>query len=796
MKAPHAERTSLESDGRTGRGESHSGSSPRLDKWQVLGMGGGGTMILPTISPHKPSIMVEGCDMTGCYLTMDGGRSYRMFNLRTRVRAFGFDPQNASVIYVANVGLWRSEDTGETWRLVFPDPTRNTVEHMRGDHADYVLTTDDPAYPRGRGSTWITALAVDPSDSRAVYVATHSRGDETGESCLCRTVDYGRTWQTLREFEADVIHRIDVDGKTGTVNCVGAEAVYRLSGTSWTALPLPEGVSFGHVSIGYASDGRLLIYGTCQPAWRGEELAGGLYVSEDGGMAWRTSAGDLAPYSASDLSGETAPPNLRAVACSATHAEVAYLGFERLALGDGRAQLYNGIAKTTDGGRTWQIVKKESNSAAPNSTPAWMEQRMPEDTIDIWFAAPYDIGAAPGDPDVCFATDLFRTCRTTDGGKTWETITSVQVGRNAWKTRGLDVTTCYGVHFDPFDRDRMYVSYTDAGLFRSEDGGRSWINSIEGIPERWRNTTYWVVSDPEVEGLMWGAFADTHDLPRPKMWRHRDPGSYCGGVATSIDGGQTWVPTHAGMGQSAITHILLDPTSPVGERTLYTCGFGKGVWKSADNGKSWELKRAGLKGHEPFAWRLARAADGALYLIVARRTDRIDAPRGTPGNGALYRSTDEAESWEEVALPDGCNGPMGLAIDPRDQMRLYLAAWGKGDGSIPDTGGGVFVSADGGQTWNQVMSQDQHIYDVTLDGRNGAVYACGFESSAYRSDDGGETWHRLKGFTFKWGHRVIPDPYDETKVYITTFGGSVWYGPARGDQDAVEDILTRLDRKP
>ena len=37
----------------------------------------------------------------------------------------------------------------------------------------------------------------------------------------------------------------------------------------------------------------------------------------------------------------------------------------------------------------------------------------------------------------------------------------------------MDVTTAYGVHFDPFNRQRLFITYTDIGLFRSEDGGES-----------------------------------------------------------------------------------------------------------------------------------------------------------------------------------------------------------------------------------------------------------------------------------------------------------------------------------
>src|ERR1035437_5687098 len=58
------------------------GQAPRFDTWKVVGPGGGGTMIAPTISPHDPSLVVEHCDMTGGYITHDDGNSWRMFNLR------------------------------------------------------------------------------------------------------------------------------------------------------------------------------------------------------------------------------------------------------------------------------------------------------------------------------------------------------------------------------------------------------------------------------------------------------------------------------------------------------------------------------------------------------------------------------------------------------------------------------------------------------------------------------------------------------------------------------------------
>ena len=265
-------------------------------------------------------------------------------------------------------------------------------------------------------------------------------------------------------------------------------------------------------------------------------------------------------------------------------------------------------------------------------------------------------------------------------------------------------------------------------------------------------------------------------------------------MATSTDGGETWNVTVEGMPETAVTHILLDPASRVGSRTLYACGFGRGVYKSTDNGKSWTLKNTGIDEKQPFAWRITRADNGTLYLVVSRRAEagyKADAE-----DGAIYKSTDGAEHWVKMKLPEGVNGPNGLTLDPKDNRRMYLSAWGV---QLPDAvrGGGVYLSTDAGATWRNVFNASQHVYDVTVDPRNpNIVYNSGFETGAYRSADRGATWKRIRGFNFKWGHRVIPDPVDPARIYVTTFGGSVWHGPALGDPKAVEDIITPVPVAP
>jgi photosystem II stability/assembly factor-like uncharacterized protein len=768
------------------------GPAPRQDAWRIIGPGGGGGMFFPTVSPHDPGIVLEHCDMTGAYITADGGLSWRMFNLRTVVQCFAFDPQDLRVIYAGNAALWRSEDAGKTWRMILPNPTRNTVEHMCGDHADYFLTSDDPAYPRpGRR---ILAIAVDPTNSSRLHVVFSSGYREGRPTLLFLSEDRGGSWRQVTELPARQVHAFSLvptaSAQNSTIYLVSDAGVHRGADDRWNHLPGPPGGEVRAASIGLGAEASApVIYATTASAWKDGGLVGGISVSEDGGRTWRGCGDGVAALIYEPGHGH--PPDFRAAGCAAGDGLTAYVGVRNLQVAEGEEGRIFAILKTTDAGRSWSVVWKETRSRpADNMEVSWLEARMPDSYPHVFFIQPLSIGVAPTDPDVCYVTDIFRTYRTLDGGQSWQQVTSVRADENSWTTRGLDVTTCYGVHFDPFDVNHVFISYTDIGLSQSEDGGKSWMSAVAGVPQRWKNTAYWVEFDPAVRGLMWGAFAFHHDLPRPKMWRQTDPAEFLGGVATSTDGGKSWLVTNRGMPESSITHILLDPASPVGERVLYACGFGRGVFKSADNGKSWVLRNQGIEKKQPFAWRIVRADSGTLYLIVARRSD--DGRIGDEEDGALYRSTDGAENWVTMTLPAGCNGPTDLALDPTDSRRMYLAAWGVYSPQ-GDTGGGLFLSEDGGETWVNIFSRAQHVYAVTIaPGNPKNLYISGFDSAAYRSADGGRTWSRIKGFTFKWGHRVMLDPADRTRVYITTFGGSVWHGPALGDPSAREDIITPL----
>src|ERR1700732_4761293 len=92
----------------------------RPGEFTIVGPGGGGAMFHPTISPNGAETVLVSCDMTGAYISHNGGKSWRMFNLRGVVKFFVFNPNDKNVIYAQATGLWRSSDNGETWKLIYP----------------------------------------------------------------------------------------------------------------------------------------------------------------------------------------------------------------------------------------------------------------------------------------------------------------------------------------------------------------------------------------------------------------------------------------------------------------------------------------------------------------------------------------------------------------------------------------------------------------------------------------------------------------------------------------------------
>ncbi|MBW7996484.1 MAG: hypothetical protein FVQ81_07955 [Candidatus Glassbacteria bacterium] len=754
--------------------------------WQRLGPGGGGAMFLPTVNPADPDNVFLRCDMTGAYVTHDGGKSWRMFHLRTVVRDFEFDPSDPKVIYASNTGLYRSEDCGASWKLIYPDPASIVAERMVGDHAEQFFVTRE-----GEMRGEIVKVRVDPSDGSHIYMgltppyestpADGKRTRKTGAPVLV-TSDRGENWRELARVPGSTVLAIipgTWDGRPDELTVVTDKCVAWIKESTGevTEYQLPD-TRAAHADAGVGPEGSVLYLMTSDSPDAGYLPAGeGVYRSDDRGQSWRKVMQGL--LDDTEVSGKS--PVFSTIAVCEKEPEVVYLSCNRYNPAQGGNHHF-GIFKSTDSGESWRWVFRAEfdNMISGNYDGGWlMEEYGPE-----WGENPFSIGVSPSNPDIAYGSDFGCTHRTLDGGKTWEQVYTDRQPDGSWVSRGLDVTVCYGVQFDPFDSYHLFANYTDIGALQSFNGGESWVHATEGIPHAWINGCYWTVFDPEVRGRAWSVWSGAHDLPRPKMFRSGNFDRYAGGAAVSDDGGRSWRVSNAGLPENCpSTYIVLDENSPLESRTLYLCGFGKGVFKSTDGGANWS-KGGAIPGPNKNAWQLALLPTGRLVLLVARGLENRQLV-----DGGVFTSDDAGESWQTLSLPQGVNAPNALAVDPAKPERMFLALWPRTENGR-ETGGGLLRTEDSGKSWQRVFREDAHVFSVALEPENPSrVYINTFDSAAFTSADGGRSWNKIRGYDFKWGHRVIPDLHKPGMIFLTTFGGGLFHGPGDGDPRAVPDIV-------
>jgi photosystem II stability/assembly factor-like uncharacterized protein len=203
-----------------------------------------------------------------------------------------------------------------------------------------------------------------------------------------------------------------------------------------------------------------------------------------------------------------------------------------------------------------------------------------------------------------------------------------------------------------------------------------------------------------------------------------------------------------------------------GGRTVGGCGVPQqpnvfyigvnngGVWKTTDFGRTWDpvfdSQPTGSIGD-------VAVAPSDPNIVYVASGEGIQRPDLSVGDG-IYRSSDAGKTWTHLGLAAG-QQMGGLAIDPHDPDRVFVAVLGHPYGPNPERG--VFRSTNGGKTWDKVLFKDENTgaVQVTLDPTNPQiVYADlwagrqgpwengawdGPNSGLFKSTDGGNTWHQL-----------------------------------------------------
>ncbi len=192
--------------------------------------------------------------------------------------------------------------------------------------------------------------------------------------------------------------------------------------------------------------------------------------------------------------------------------------------------------------------------------------------------------------------------------------------------------------------------------------------------------------------------------------------------------------------------------------TYYFGSAGGGVWKTIDAGRTWR----GLMQRETAAAVGALAIASSDPRVIYVGTGQVDARWDIMSGDGVYRSADGGERWTHVGL-ERTRHIGAILVDPRDPNRVLVAALGHVFAPNPERG--VYLSTDGGQSWQHVLDAGDSTgaVDLAWDPAHPAtVYAATWQmrmhpwldyfqpqagpgSGIYRSDDGGLHWRRLEG---------------------------------------------------
>jgi photosystem II stability/assembly factor-like uncharacterized protein len=226
-----------------------------------------------------------------------------------------------------------------------------------------------------------------------------------------------------------------------------------------------------------------------------------------------------------------------------------------------------------------------------------------------------------------------------------------------------------------------------------------------------------------------------------------------GGLWKTANGGMTWRPIFERQGTLSLGDIALDPRNPeviwagTGEaNTRNSMSFGDGVYRSTDGGKTWE--HLGLKETERVSRIIVHPHNSEIVY-----TATLGHAFGPNDERGVFMTTDGGKTWQKTLFVDAEHGACDLEIDPQNPNILYAAMWRFErkpwtfvSGSEK---GGVYKSIDGGRSWTKLTNGLPKLMGrigvKVAPGNPNIVYVIAEtkEGTMYRSDDKGETFRMI-----------------------------------------------------
>ena len=256
---------------------------------------------------------------------------------------------------------------------------------------------------------------------------------------------------------------------------------------------------------------------------------------------------------------------------------------------------------------------------------------------------------------------------------------------------------------------------------------------------------------------------------------------HSGGVWKTINAGTTWTPVFDAQASYSIGTVAVDPKNPLvvwvgtGENNSQrSVGYGDGVYKSTDGGKSWT--NTGLKTSNHIGKILIDPGNSDVVYVSA--LGNLWAGGGDRG---VYKTADGGRTWTQSLKGDEWTGAYDLAFDPRNPDVIYATTyqrarrqWGFIDGG---PGSAIWKSSDAGTSWSKLTrglpTEEMGKIGLAVSPANGnivyaIVEAANRAGGFFRSLDAGQNWERMNPATAGppfYYHKLSPDPKNADRVY-------------------------------